>query len=71
MLFAQDYVRVLKSRWKEALLVFLLIFLSCAVITKMTTPLYSSSMSFEIKPARELFTVASGVDTNVSAPSSA
>ncbi len=67
MLFAQDYVRVLKSRWKEALLVFLLIFLSCAVITKMTTPLYSSSMSFEIKPARELFTVASGVDTNVSA----
>lgn len=67
VLFAQDYVRVLKSRWKEALLVFLLIFLSCAVITKMTTPLYSSSMSFEIKPARELFTVASGVDTNVSA----
>lgn len=66
LLFAQDYMQVLRNRWKEALLVFLLIFVSCAIITKIMTPQYASAMSFEIKPARELFSVAAGADPNVS-----
>ena len=63
MLHAQDYLQVLRSRWKETLLVFLLVFVSCAVITKMMTPRYSSYMTAEIKPPREIINVAnSGVN---------
>lgn len=58
MLHAQDYLQVLKSRWKEALLVFLLVFVSCAVITKMTTPRYTSAMTAEVMPPREIINVA-------------
>ena len=58
MLHAQDYLQVLRSRWKEALLVFLLVFVSCAVITKMMTPRYSSFMTAEIKPPKEIINVA-------------
>ena len=58
MLHAQDYLQVLKSRWKEALLVFLLVFVSCAVITKMMTPRYTSSMTAEVMPPREIINVA-------------
>lgn len=58
LLHAQDYLQVLKSRWKEALLVFLLVFVSCAVITKMMTPRYTSSMTAEVMPPREIINVA-------------
>ena len=58
MLHAQDYLQVLKSRWKEALLVFLLVFVSCAVITKMMTPRYTSSMTAEVMPPHEIINVA-------------
>ena len=58
LLHAQDYLQVLKSRWKEALLVFLLVFVSCAVITKMMTPSYTSSMTAEVMPPREIINVA-------------
>jgi uncharacterized protein involved in exopolysaccharide biosynthesis len=44
VLQAQDYLQILKTRWKEAMLVFFLVFLSCALITKMMTPKYTSSM---------------------------
>lgn len=64
MLHAQDYLQILKNRWKEALLVFLLIFFSCAVITKITTPQYTSMMRFEIKPPRDLINLAVGGDVN-------
>ncbi len=60
ILHAQDYLQVLRSRWKEALLVFLLVFVSCAVITKTMTPMYTSSMRFEILPPKELINVAQG-----------
>ncbi|MDO4817353.1 MAG: polysaccharide biosynthesis tyrosine autokinase [Akkermansia sp.] len=58
LLHAQDYLQVLKTRWKEALLVFLLVFVSCAVITKMMTPRYTSSMTAEVMPPREIINVA-------------
>lgn len=64
MLHAQDYLQILRNRWKEAFLVFLLIFISCAVITKITTPQYTSMMRFEIKPPRDLINLAVGGDIN-------
>lgn len=64
MLHAQDYFQILRNRWKEAFFVFLLIFLSCAVITKITPPTYTSMMRFEIKPPRDLINLAVGGDVN-------
>ena len=46
VLHAQDYMQVLRSRWKVVLLVFLLVFVSSAIITKMMTPQYTSGMTF-------------------------
>lgn len=64
VLRAQDYLQILKSRWKEALFVFFLVFLSCALITKMMTPKYASSMQFEIKQPKDLINLAVGGDAN-------
>lgn len=65
ILHAQDYLQVLRSRWKEALLVFLLVFVSSAIVTKLQTPKYTSVMSFEIKPPRDLINVTTaGTDAN-------
>lgn len=52
ILHAQDYFQILRSRWKEALFVFILVFACCAVITYITTPMYRSSMIFEVKDPR-------------------
>ncbi len=60
VLHAQDYMQVLRSRWKEAMLVFLLVFVCCAVITKTMTPQYTSTMRFEILMPRDLINVAVG-----------
>ncbi len=60
VLHAQDYLQVLRSRWKEAILVFLLVFVCCAVITKTMTPMYQSSMRFEILMPKDLINVAVG-----------
>lgn len=64
LLHAQDYMQILRSRWKIILLVFLLVFVSSAVITKMMTPKYQSGMTFEIKPPRDLINVAVGGEGN-------
>ncbi len=63
-LHAQDYMQVLRSRWKLILLVFLLVFVSSAVVTKMMTPKYRSGMTFEIKQPRDLINVAVGGEGN-------
>ncbi len=60
VLQVQDYLRVLRSRWKEILLVFLLVFVSCAVVTKTMTPMYTSVMRFEIQAPKDLINVAQG-----------
>lgn len=64
ILHAQDYMQVLRGRWKTILLVFLLVFVSSAVITKMMTPKYMSGMTFEIKQPRDLINVAVGGEGN-------
>ncbi len=64
VLHAQDYMQVLKSRWKLIFFVFMLVFVSSAVITKMMTPKYQSGMSFEIKQPRDLINVAVGGEGN-------
>ncbi len=56
----QDYLRVIRARWKEVLLVFLLVFVSCAVVTKTMTPMYTSHMRFEIQAPKDLINVAQG-----------
>lgn len=70
ILHAQDYLIMLRSRWKEALLVFLLVFVSCAVISRMMTPKYTSSMQFEIKSPREIVTPAMGAQSPITAAAS-
>ena len=64
VLHAQDYLQILKNRWKEAFFVFFLVFLSCALITKMMTPKYTSTMRFEIKLPRDLINLTVGGDVN-------
>lgn len=64
VLHAQDYMQVLRGRWKTIFLVFMLVFLSSAVITKMMTPKYTSEMTFEIKYPRDLINVAVGGEAN-------
>lgn len=64
VLHAQDYLQILRNRWKEALFVFFLVFLSCALITKMMTPMYTSSTRFEIKLPKDLINLAVGGDAN-------
>lgn len=65
LLHAQDYLQILKARWKEAFFVFLLVFVSCAVITELTTPQYTSSMRIEIKqPGEQLDVTAAGAGAN-------
>ena len=64
MLHAQDYMQILRNRWKTILLVFLLVFVSSAIVTKMMTPKYTSGMSFESKQPRDLINVAVGGEGN-------
>ncbi len=64
VLHAQDYMQVLRSRWKTIFLVFLLVFVSSAIVTKMMTPKYTSGMTFEIKYPRDLINVAVGGEAN-------
>ena len=64
VLHAQDYMQVLRGRWKTIFLVFMLVFVSSAVITKMMTPKYTSGMTFEIKYPRDLINVAVGGEIN-------
>ncbi len=64
VLHAQDYMQVLRSRWRVVMLVFLLVFVSSAIITKMMTPQYRSGMTFEIKQPRDIINVAVGGEGN-------
>ncbi len=64
VLHAQDYMQVLQGRWKTVLLVFLIVFVSSAIVTKMMTPMYTSGISFEIKHPRDLINVAVGGEGN-------
>lgn len=64
ILHAQDYMQIIRNRWKEALLVFLLVFASVAVLTKLQTPKYSSEMTFEIMPPKDIINMTVGTDVS-------
>ena len=57
ILHAQDYLKILKARWKEAFFVFLLIFFCTALITKLMERRYTSVARIEIKTPREMVDV--------------
>ncbi len=64
ILHAQDYMQIIRNRWKEALLVFLLVFASVAILTKLQTPKYSSEMTFEIMPPKDIINMTVGTDVS-------
>ncbi len=63
-LHVQDYFQIFRNYWKVALLVFFLIFASCAIITKLQQPEYSSMATIEIIPPRDIINVAQSQDRN-------
>lgn len=63
-LHVQDYFQIFKNYWKVAVLVFLLVFASCAVITRLQQPLYTSSSTIEIIPPRDIINVATTQEIN-------
>ncbi len=63
-LHVQDYFQILKNYWKVAVLVFLLVFASCAVITKLQQPQYTSQMTIEIIAPRDIINLAPSQDKN-------
>lgn len=63
-LHVQDYFQIFRNYWKVALLVFLLIFASCAIITKLQQPKYTSMSTIEIIPPRDIINVAPSQDRN-------
>ena len=63
-LHVQDYFQIFRNYWKVALLVFLLIFASCAIITKLQQPQYTSTTTIEIIPPRDIINVAPTQDRN-------
>lgn len=63
-LHVQDYFQIFKNYWKVAVLVFSLIFASCAIITKLQQPRYTSSTTIEIIPPRDIINVATSHGQN-------
>ncbi|MBQ8517159.1 MAG: polysaccharide biosynthesis tyrosine autokinase [Akkermansia sp.] len=63
-LHVQDYFQIFRNYWKVALLVFLLVFASCAIITKLQQPKYSSISTIEIIPPRDIINVATTQERN-------
>ncbi len=64
VLHAQDYLKVLTSRWKLIAAVFLLVLTASFVVTYIMTPEYTSVTNFSIKPPGEKIQRSS--DRNVS-----
>ena len=66
VLHAQDFLKVLKSRWKEAIFVFLLILLSSIFVTMVMEKKYTTSMRIEIKQPGETIDVSAATPTRSS-----
>lgn len=58
VLHVQDYFQIFRNYWKVSLLVFLLIFASCAIITKLQQPQYGSTTTIEIIRPKDIINVA-------------
>ncbi len=63
-LHVQDFFQIFKNYWKVSTLVFLLVFASCAIITKLQQPKYSSSTTIEIIPPKDIINVAATQEVN-------
>ena len=64
MLHAQDYLKILRNRYKLILTVFIVIFATSIVVTRTMTPQYISTASFEIKPPGDLIRFTAEGDNN-------
>lgn len=63
VLQAQDYLKMLRNHWIESLIVFILVFVTCVLMTVMMTPTYQSAISFEIYYPNEVVSVPGGGDS--------
>lgn len=63
VLQAQDYLKMLRNHWIESLIVFILVFVTCVLMTVMMTPTYQSAISFEIYYPHEVVSVPGGGDS--------
>lgn len=59
-----DYLQIVKNRWKEVFLTFLIVFAGTAVFTFLQAPEYTSSTRFSIKESESVFDLmpSAGVD---------
>lgn len=63
-LHVQDFFQIFKNYWKVAVLVFLLIVGSSAIITKLQRPEFKSNMTIEIISPKDIINVASTQERN-------
>lgn len=61
-LHAGDYLQILRNRWKEAVLVFVLVFVAAAVATYLMPPSYTSVINFEIKKPGAIVSLSRGAE---------
>lgn len=61
-LHAGDYLQILRNRWKEAVLVFVLVFVAAAVATYLMPPSYTSVIQFEIKKTGAIVALNKGAE---------
>lgn len=57
-----DYIQVLKNRWKEVFLVFLLVLVISVVVTFLMPPSYRATSQFQIKLPKPVMVVGPGED---------
>lgn len=61
-----DYLQVLKNRWKEVFLVFLLVLVISVVVTFLMPPSYRATSQFQIKLPKPVMEIGQGGDVVVS-----
>lgn len=57
-----DYLQVLKNRWKEVFLVFLLVLVISVVVTFLMPPSYRATSQFQIKLPKPVMEIGQGGD---------
>ncbi|MEG0836554.1 MAG: polysaccharide biosynthesis tyrosine autokinase [Akkermansia sp.] len=57
-LHALDYIQVIRNRWKEIFLTFLIVFATSAIITFLQAPVYKSVTTFDIKLPQSVIDLA-------------
>lgn len=55
-----DYLQVLKNRWKEVFLVFLLVLVISVVVTFLMPPAYQTRCQFQIKLPKPVMEIGQG-----------